>query len=301
MNQDTGEELSHVPKTAEIPPHYIALWDKHNEYPVSEEIWDHVIDLARAEESTERAKLGAYGTVPLDSLLQLRDKIRQEPTSTLRYKILTEQSPTGKLWFDTLVGISSPAIIGALKDRISQKHWDKGLDIGTGTGNLTRALRPYCNNLVSLDRADFLLRIARERLGKKGHYVQADALKLPFPDNTFDFAASSGVTHSLTKSELLQYAIELGRVLKKGASYFDSYLFPPEGEVHRDYKKSLANIKGILADMILDEVTGVSLIDSNDKVKNFPEFVQIFQLRDFSLGLHQDTDRNVLLIEFTKN
>jgi ubiquinone/menaquinone biosynthesis C-methylase UbiE len=56
------------------------------------------------------------------------------------------------------------------------------LDVACGTGFLTRHLR---GSVVALDQSESMLAIARPRL-PDATLVRGDALRLPFPDNSFD-------------------------------------------------------------------------------------------------------------------
>lgn len=97
------------------------------------------------------------------------------------------------------------------------------LDAGCGTGLLTLALlrvleRPAQITAVDLSRRSLLT--ARRAAGKSRHdprqrvsFVQANALSLPFPENSFDFVVTSGVLEYLPLGEGLG---ELSRVLAPG-------------------------------------------------------------------------------------
>jgi len=85
---------------------------------------------------------------------------------------------------------------------------DRVLDLGAGTGDLTReALRqcPTCRPLA----ADFtieIMRVGQQRFAHPLDWSVADALRLPFPDESFD-AVVSGF--------LLRNAIDLHRALRE--------------------------------------------------------------------------------------
>ncbi len=97
------------------------------------------------------------------------------------------------------------------------------LDAGCGTGLLTLALlrvlrRPARITAVDLSRRSLLT--ARRAAARLGHdprhrvnFVQANALSLPFPDDTFDLVVTSGVLEYLPLGEGLA---ELRRVLTPG-------------------------------------------------------------------------------------
>jgi demethylmenaquinone methyltransferase/2-methoxy-6-polyprenyl-1,4-benzoquinol methylase len=88
------------------------------------------------------------------------------------------------------------------------------LDIGTGTGDLAReALAQYPQSKVIA--ADFTLEMMR--VGKKNgalNFSSADALSLPFGDETFDALVSGFLMRNVV--DLPQALQEQYRVLKKG-------------------------------------------------------------------------------------
>jgi ubiquinone/menaquinone biosynthesis C-methylase UbiE len=97
------------------------------------------------------------------------------------------------------------------------------LDAGCGTGLLTLALlrvlrRPALVTAVDLSRRSLVT--ARRAADKSAHdprhrvsFLQANALSLPFPDNSFDCVVTSGVLEYLPLGEGLG---ELARVLAPG-------------------------------------------------------------------------------------
>ena len=69
----------------------------------------------------------------------------------------------------------------------------KLLDIATGTGDIIfESLKKYKVHATGLDFSEAMLEIARQRDREdKARWIQADALNLPFDDNSFD-AVTSG-------------------------------------------------------------------------------------------------------------
>lgn len=300
MNDKFELSPTFVPEMPQIPNKYIHLWSRHNRSPVPNSLWGEVTALAKREENTDRAKRGIYGQVPLESLLDLAKRVRTEKDPVARYRLMTEVSPTGKIWFDTLVGLSSAPTIEVLAEQIGRKHWDRGLDVGVGTGNLSVALKPYCNTLVSLDQTDFLLRIAKQRLSDRGDFVQADALALPFSKAAFDIVASTGLTPSLTKNQLKQFALQVHRILKPGANFFDAAILPEGENIHRHDRPSLANAKGILADLIVDAVSGKGRLTQSELVSDYRDYIFTIAEAGFRAKFTEDAPRAIAVLEYTK-
>jgi len=74
----------------------------------------------------------------------------------------------------------------------SSRRKNMALDIGCGTGNLTRHLQPYCDTLVALDFAPGMLQFASAHHSDSiQHFICADADALPFAPASFDLVFSN--------------------------------------------------------------------------------------------------------------
>lgn len=95
------------------------------------------------------------------------------------------------------------------------------LEIGCGTGRITRLFAPPADRVAAVDLSPDMLRRARREapLGPDVHLVRADALDLPLPAR-FDLAiAANGVfSHLLRDDERLRAARELRRALRPGGT-----------------------------------------------------------------------------------
>ena|ERR1043165_8663213 len=97
------------------------------------------------------------------------------------------------------------------------------LDAGSGTGIITLGFHDSglaCKRVVDLDLSFKSLKVSREEISKKKKAakltdaVQADVLRMPFADETFDLVLTCGVLEYTPLDEGLK---EAARVLKKGA------------------------------------------------------------------------------------
>jgi demethylmenaquinone methyltransferase / 2-methoxy-6-polyprenyl-1,4-benzoquinol methylase len=103
---------------------------------------------------------------------------------------------------------------------IRPHHWV--LDLASGTGDLALRMAPLLGERGRLFITDInasMLKQARERMVESGyaahiHYLQVNAEKIPFPDNTFDcLTIGFGLRNVTHKDIALQ---EMARVLKPG-------------------------------------------------------------------------------------
>jgi ubiquinone/menaquinone biosynthesis C-methylase UbiE len=91
---------------------------------------------------------------------------------------------------------------------------DRVLEIGCGTGVLSTELARIGSQVVAVDvSADLLQQASRSMRDVNLAFLQADACKMPFLDETFDVVVGSSVLHHLEIEDALN---EFHRVLKPG-------------------------------------------------------------------------------------
>jgi ubiquinone/menaquinone biosynthesis C-methylase UbiE len=93
---------------------------------------------------------------------------------------------------------------------------ERALDVGTGAGALAFALAPLVREVVGVDSVPELLALARERAVALSNVelVEADANALPFPEESFDLAATLRTLHHVAQPEAV--LAELTRVTRLG-------------------------------------------------------------------------------------
>lgn len=101
----------------------------------------------------------------------------------------------------------------------AQPSGGRVLDVGTGTGDLALELhRQRALEVVGADFSTEMLTVAQAKASAKGAegmmWVLADALCLPFPDNTFDSVSNAFLLRNLV--DLGAGLREMARVLKRG-------------------------------------------------------------------------------------
>jgi len=95
----------------------------------------------------------------------------------------------------------------------------KILDIGCGGGFLTNALAQAGHDAVGVDLSNNSLKIAQAKdATQRALYIQADALRLPFPEKSFDVVCAMDLLeHVEQPAEVIR---EASRVLKEGGLFF---------------------------------------------------------------------------------
>ena len=114
------------------------------------------------------------------------------------------------------------------------------LDIGTGTGDLALELtKRGARQIVGVDFSLEMLKTGRGKLAARGvigaSWTLADALRLPFPESTFDCVTNAFVLRNL--ADLRSGLTEMARVLQPGGRLVCLDMTqPPPGVVGALYK-----------------------------------------------------------------
>ncbi|WP_087018184.1 class I SAM-dependent methyltransferase [Thaumasiovibrio subtropicus] len=106
-----------------------------------------------------------------------------------------------------------PPVHDALLEQIlANKTYSTALDIGCGTGVSTRALLPYCDEIVGIDPSEAMLAKAIE--SPKIRYRQGTGECLPINDKRVDLVSFAGSLYYAKSATLIK---ELKRVCKTDA------------------------------------------------------------------------------------
>jgi len=98
------------------------------------------------------------------------------------------------------------------------------LDLGCGNGLMAGAIMNRGGHYTGVDISGKLIALCKKRFAlyiktKQAEFVIANAVKLPFKNNFFDFAVSIAVMHHIPSADFrLKFLQELYRVLKPGAT-----------------------------------------------------------------------------------
>lgn len=101
---------------------------------------------------------------------------------------------------------------------VGPQRTDTVLEVAAGTCICGRSLAPFVKNVTCLDMTTAMLAVGKEEAGKQGllhmDFVQGDAEKLPFSDNSFDIVISRLAFHHFSNPK--SCFSEMARVLKTG-------------------------------------------------------------------------------------
>ena len=98
-----------------------------------------------------------------------------------------------------------------LNENFEGSNFDRGLDIGCGTGISTVALSRFCTEVQGIDPSRDMLERAEET--ESIHYSLFDGEKIPFPDDEFDVITFAGSLFYTNRKLILP---EVCRVLTDG-------------------------------------------------------------------------------------
>jgi ubiquinone/menaquinone biosynthesis C-methylase UbiE len=255
------------------------LLDAFAENPTDEATWSTAYDWVRTEGDSD-TQSGTVAGIPAEELIALATTVRDTPQQD-RYDLMAGHASDGRRWFDVLETFSSVQSREAKDETIASWVYQDGnavrfravLDLGTGTGNALGMLEKYADSVVGLDRNPTLLAVAQERAGEQTMLIQGEVDKLPFEHASFELATSTGLTGALDRTTVTGFYTELARVLVPGGMYLEASYLPIDGYTGDEHERITQSSKAMLADMIVDSVSGKLLLD--DKL-DFEERQQLF-------------------------
>jgi ubiquinone/menaquinone biosynthesis C-methylase UbiE len=145
----------------------------------------------------------------------------------------------------------SRQIIDGVAEYVKLPAGGKCLDVGCGSGALAIAVakRNPQGTVTGIDRwgveyASFSKKLCEDNAKAEGvaertDFAQGDALKLDFPDGTFDAVTSNYVYHNIPSNDRQSILMETLRVLKKGGTFAIHDLFSQQkyGDMRAFVKK----------------------------------------------------------------
>ncbi|AQZ65148.1 gamma-tocopherol methyltransferase @ delta-tocopherol methyltransferase [[Actinomadura] parvosata subsp. kistnae] len=110
---------------------------------------------------------------------------------------------------------------------------DRVLDVGCGTGYLSRILSPVSGHVTGLDPSPAMIAHATERAPSNCTYVVGEGQDLPFPDGSFDLVVSSLAMHHMPREARPEALRQMFRVLRPGGRLLIAEFSPPSGHLAR--------------------------------------------------------------------
>lgn len=190
----------------------------------------------------------------------------------IAFLVLCAFSVLGILWYHAFSYHGkrqlSRQIIEGIAAYVTLPEGGKGLDIGCGSGALTiaSAKRNPKAVMTGIDRwgkeyASFSKPLCENNAAAEGvtnvTFMQGDATKLDFPDESFDAVTSNYVYHNITGTDRQALLMETLRVLKKGGVFAIHDLMSPSR--YGDMEKFVAELKnqGYESVRLIDTTNGL--------------------------------------------
>ena len=119
------------------------------------------------------------------------------------------------------------------------------MDLGCGNGRIYSEVQKTGAEYIGVDISENLVGIAQERF-PEARFQKADALKLPFPDSSFDKVYSIAVLHHIPSKRLRKkFLEEAGRVLKgNGFLILTAWRFHQKKEIFLLIKYTILKLLG---------------------------------------------------------
>ena len=117
----------------------------------------------------------------------------------------------------------------------------KILDIGSGTGHLTKYIKDKGFEVVGIEPAEEMIGFARQNFPDI-EFMEGISSELPFEDNTFDFIVAFEVFRYINEEENLKGYREFKRVLKDGGKIFITHV----NKYAKDYYRYFHPINGFI-------------------------------------------------------
>lgn len=157
---------------------------------------------------------------------------------------------------------------------VSKSSPKRILDLATGSGDLAIALRDACPHSLIIG-ADFCLPMLIASKAKNAPPVlAADALQLPFAENTFDaVAVAFGLRNMASYASALR---EIVRILNPGGKLYVLDFSTPSGAFGAVYRFYLHRLLPILARLITRERAAYDYL--GDSIENFPQGAEMLGL-----------------------
>ena len=124
---------------------------------------------------------------------------------------------------------------------VPPKDGESVLDVGCGTGTQLAIYQERGCKVIGIDLSSPMLQVAKSKLGPEAILTSGDAIRMPYPDNSFDLVISSLFLHQLNPK--LQFAT-LGEMIR---------VLQPEGRILLIdfHPKEAWTLSGILTYLII--------------------------------------------------
>lgn len=180
--------------------------------------------------------------------------------------------------------------IEAIKSTLEQTHPSKLLEIAVGPGRVSKNL-DFFDIAVGIDTSNPMLKTARENVeNQRWHFLNADALNMPFCSESFDAIVTFRLLRHFTKEERTRAYREIRRVLRNDGVLILDVLNRNTGIITKIFDKAYRSILQIMAKLIRGKSNTIydvlytrkdiekELMDSGFQLKSINGIIQAYNL-----------------------
>ncbi len=136
-----------------------------------------------------------WGEITKDEMIYVNKQLKKDKYWKSILKEVTEKNPRDQ--FPEPYSFATDLSRANWHFLLSLDKKSKVLDIGAGLGTVSEALSHYCKEVVSIEPVKERLYFCKKRFEQEGikniTLINANALELPFPENSFDLIVMNGV------------------------------------------------------------------------------------------------------------
>ncbi|MFN0112106.1 MAG: ubiquinone/menaquinone biosynthesis methyltransferase [Blastocatellia bacterium] len=154
-----------------------------------------------------------------------------------------------------------------LIEMLNPKGHERALDLACGTGDITFALgeKLPAGEAVGLDITTGMIEIANQKLSQRNvgnvSFQLGDIMKMPFPDNSFDYVTCGYALRNVPDVE--QAMVEIKRVMKPGGRIISLDFAKPDNAIYRSLYINYLIVAGSLV--------GIAMHGDADIYRYIPE------------------------------
>ncbi len=192
------------------------------------------------------------------------------------YDILGEESSIGLCYYDVVIRpqhLRAYDKMNKILEKLEPSRVERGIDLGTGTGEMALVLGKRCEHITAIDITPSLLKVAKKKLltaKKRGNLGDfdikiMDVLNLNLPEESVDIVIGNGLQSYLTNEELLVMMEQVRRVLKKGGRYYEYQADNPDPPEYKTSQR--AYLVGEIVSAIVGHTFTRQNVENQKKLK----------------------------------
>ncbi|MDD4938414.1 MAG: class I SAM-dependent methyltransferase [Candidatus Shapirobacteria bacterium] len=240
----------------------------------------------------------------IEEIISFGEKILTTPKKD-RYLLTLNETTSGKLWYDVLMGDDNQVIFNLIKDHLEEEvkknntKFNIVADIGCGTGNTLRSIAPICNKIRGVDISEEVIKKAKEiGIPENARVFVGNAESLSFSDQSMDLVVSNGLQYHLDKNQTINFVDEIYRILKPGGKFYSSWHHLDNGELFpRAWNNPAKNGESALIYLMEKMISG----DGNPNNFNHDDFHSLLFMKFLGKEKRYFYPNNGVVAEYIKS